>query len=65
MDTRRLLKKANRITKIAEENKIETRNCLMFLETLSQRKNKTLNNGRNKNILLTKIKENAILVLFQ
>ena len=65
MDTRRLLKKANRITKIAEENKIETRNCLMFLETLSQRKNKTLNNGRNKNILLTKIKEHAILVLFQ
>ena len=65
MDTRRLLKKANRITKIAEENKMETRNCLMFLETLSQRKNKTLNSGRNKNILLTKIKEHAILVLFR
>ena len=37
----------------------------MFLETLSQRKNKTLNSGRNKNILLTKVKEHAILVLFR
>lgn len=64
MDTRRLFKKASGITKIAEENNIETRKCLMFLET-SQRKNKTLNSGRNKNILLTKVKEHAILVLFR
>ena len=65
MDTRRLFKKASGITKVAEENNIETRKCLMFLETLSQRKNKTLNSGRNKNILLTKVKEHAILVLFR
>ena len=45
---------------MVEENKIETRNCLLFFDTLSLRKNKTLNKDKNKNILLTEIKEHAI-----
>ena len=46
------------------ENKIETRNCLLLFDTLFLRKNKTLNTDKNKNILLTEMKEHAILVLF-
>ena len=42
-DTRRLKKRTNEIHKMVEENKIETRNCLLFFDTLSFRKNKTLN----------------------
>ena len=53
-------KKTNGIYKIVEENKIETRNCLLFFDTLSMRKNKTLNKDKNKNIFLPEIKEHAI-----
>ena len=49
---------------MVEENKIKTRNCLPFFDTLSLRKNKTLNSDTNKNILLTEIKEHATLLLF-
>ena len=45
---------------MVEENKTETRNCLLFFDTLSLIKNETLNSGKNKNILLTEIKEHAI-----
>ena len=45
---------------MVEENKIETRNCLLFFDTLSLRKNKTLNKDKNKNIFLPEIKEHAI-----
>ena len=38
MDTRRLLKKTNGINEIAEESKIKTSNCLLFLEVLSLEK---------------------------
>ena len=59
--TRRLKKKKkNGISKVVEENKIETRNCLLFFDTLSFRKNKTLNSDTNK----TEIKEHATLLLF-
>ena len=42
-------KKTNGINKILEKNKIEIRNCQLFLET-SLRKNKALNSDKNKNI---------------
>ena len=38
---------------MVEENKIESRNGLLFFDVLSLRKNKTLNIDKNKNILLT------------
>ena len=47
---------------MVEENKTETRKCFLFFETLSLRKNKTMNKHKNKNILLTEIKEHAIKV---
>ena len=43
---------------MVEENKIETRNCLLFFDTLSLIKDKTLNGNKN-NILLIEIKEHA------
>ena len=45
---------------MVENNKIETRNCLLIFDTLFLRKNETLNIHKNKNILLSKIKEHDI-----
>ena len=45
---------------MVEENKIKTRNCLLFFDTLSFRKSNTLNSDKNKKNLLTKIKEHAM-----
>ena len=61
-DTRRLQKKkkTNGINKMVEENKIKTRNCLLFFYTIFLRKNNTLNSDKKKKNLLTKIKEHAI-----
>ena len=50
----------NGINKIVEENKIKTRNCLLFFDTLYLRKNKTLNSDENNSILLTEINEHAM-----
>ena len=57
-DTRRLKKKRKWNYEMVEENKIETRNCLLFFDTLSLIKDKTLNGNKN-NILLIEIKEHA------
>ena len=66
-DTRRQKKKENGINKrvekkMVEESKIETRNCLLFFDALSMRKNKTLNSDKNKNILLAETKQHSILL---
>ena len=46
--------------KMVEENEIKIRDCLLFSDTLSLMKNKTLSSDKNKNILLTEVKEHAI-----
>ena len=45
---------------MVQENKIETRSCLLIFDALSLIENKTLNSNKNKNILLTEIKEDAL-----
>lgn len=47
------------INKIAEGNEIKTRNCF---KNIFSRKNRTLNSDRNRNIILIKNKNHAILV---
>ena len=49
---------------MVEENKIKTRSCLLFFDTLFLIKNKALISNKSKNILWTEIKEHAIEVLF-
>ena len=45
---------------MVQENKKEKRSCLLFFDALSLIKNKTLNSNKDKNILLTEIKEDAL-----